>query len=213
MAKRRWYKRFQVVIVLLLVGIIGIAFSISARNNIIEFVSDYTHSTVETEVMSILESESSNAVYEFSKKYGSDFENIEYDSNGDIMLISLNMVLVNMLENEICTNTYKKLDEYCTNKELYAPIGVVLGSVLFSGEGKLVDIDIVPVGLLTINYDSIFKSEGINQTLHTIYINLEATVSLVLPFYTEDVKVEANILLHESLIVGEIPKYYLTGDI
>ena len=59
------------------------------------------------------------------------------------------------------------------------------------------------------DFVSFFQSAGINQTLHKIYIDVYADVSIVTPIDQPTIQVKAEILVCENLIVGKIPQTYL----
>ena len=53
-----------------------------------------------------------------------------------------------------------------------------------------------------------FQSAGINQTLHKIYLDVSCNVRVLTPFSSIDEKVINQVLLAESVIVGNIPDTY-----
>ena len=60
---------------------------------------------------------------------------------------------------------------------------------------------------------SAFESVGINHTKHSIYLNVIADISIVMPSKTQNFAVTTQILVGESVIVGSIPDTYLQSDI
>ena len=54
---------------------------------------------------------------------------------------------------------------------------------------------------------------GINQTKHSVYLNVIADISIVMPSKTENFAVTTDILVCECVIVGAIPDAYLQTDI
>ena len=63
------------------------------------------------------------------------------------------------------------------------------------------------------DFTSTFDSVGINQTKHSIYLNVIADISIVTPARTENFAVTTEILVGESVLVGKIPDTYLQTDI
>ena len=61
-----------------------------------------------------------------------------------------------------------------------------------------------------------FESAGINQTRHKIYLSLQTSVRLVIPSGARQVLLQSQVLIAESIIVGEVPQSYVsvpeTGD-
>ena len=54
---------------------------------------------------------------------------------------------------------------------------------------------------------------GINQTKHSIYLNVIADISIVMPSRTENFAVATEILVGEFVIVGNVPDTYLQTDV
>ena len=53
---------------------------------------------------------------------------------------------------------------------------------------------------------------GINQTLHRIYLKIKCKASILTPFKSISKIVETDILLTETVILGEIPETYYYFD-
>ena len=65
---------------------------------------------------------------------------------------------------------------------------------------------------LILRFLSKFTSCGINQTLHQIYASVETNVSAVLPLKKINCVRSEDILVAESLIIGDIPATYLMAE-
>ena len=61
---------------------------------------------------------------------------------------------------------------------------------------------------MTCDFVSCFEEVGINQTKHSIYINANTTISIVLPVASVPVTVSTAILVVENIIVGKVPSVY-----
>ena len=70
-----------------------------------------------------------------------------------------------------------------------------------------------PLRCVSCDYSSTFDSVGINQTKHSIYLNVIADISIVMPSRTENFAVATEILIGESVLVGQVPDAYLQSDI
>ena len=60
------------------------------------------------------------------------------------------------------------------------------------------------------NYNVIteFKSVGINQTQHKIYLQIDSTVRILTPFSTFGKEIKTDVILTEAVIVGDVPDSY-----
>ena len=69
-------------------------------------------------------------------------------------------------------------------------------------------IQISPIGNVETDLKTEFTSQGINQTLHQIYLDITCNVSILTPFNSTTEEIKNQILIAESIIVGEIPSSY-----
>lgn len=53
-----------------------------------------------------------------------------------------------------------------------------------------------------------FKSVGINQTHHKIYLDIDARVGILTPFSAFGKDITSDVLISEAIIVGEVPETY-----
>ena len=119
---------------------------------------------------------------------------------------------VNLLARQTVTLSMANLSEAC-GAGVKVPIGVFTGIEFLAGFGPRVTFQIIPIGSVSCDFRSSFDTAGLNQTLHSIYMDVTAAVSVVMPSKTEEISVVTQVLICESVIVGEIPDAYLKGDI
>lgn len=79
---------------------------------------------------------------------------------------------------------------------------------MLSGRGPGVKIRISSIGNIETNLNSEFTSQGINQTLHRIYVDISCNVKVLTPFKDIERKITNKVLLAENVIVGDIPDTY-----
>lgn len=133
---------------------------------------------------------------------------IEKDKEGKIAMIKANSPQINKIAREIANLAQANLDSLGT-QEIQIAAGTFTGLALLMGFGPDVTIKITPIGTATCDFVSYFQSAGINQTLHKIYIDVYADVSIVTPIDQPTIQVKAEVLVCENMIVGEIPDTYL----
>ena len=86
--------------------------------------------------------------------------------------------------------------------------GSFTGLKLLSGRGQGVKIRISTVGDIETNLKSEFTAQGINQTLHRIYLDAKCSINVLTPFRDIQKDITSQVLLSENIIVGEIPTNY-----
>ena len=133
------------------------------------------------------------------------------DDRGVLVLIKADTVRMNRLATDATLATQERLNGI-GDQGISIPLGSALGSKVLSGFGPNIRVRIVPVGSVTAEFTSEFESTGINQTRHKIYLNVRAQVSIVIPRHAGTVEVDVPVLISESIIIGEVPQYYLNAE-
>ena len=132
---------------------------------------------------------------------------VTYNEQGKIIAINANIIELNKLSSEISYRVQEKLNNI--NKvSVEIPIGTILGVNIFSGYGPSIKVKLVPMGNIESKFDTDFVSQGINQTKHTIYMNIQSTITVVAPFIGSSVKCNSTVTIAETIIIGDIPSTY-----
>lgn len=137
-----------------------------------------------------------------------DLMNVRMDNNGQVALLSANTVRMNQLADRAGSAALRQLG--CMSAErVSVPLGAALGLSLFAGSGPDIPVSIVPVGSVRTEFATEFESCGINQTRHKVYLQLTASIRIVIPTGTKTASVTANMLVTESIIVGGVPEGFV----
>lgn len=86
--------------------------------------------------------------------------------------------------------------------------GSFTGFKLLSGKGPGIPIRISSIGNVETDLRSEFTAQGINQTLHRVYLQVECEISILTPFENITEKITNQVLIAENVIVGKIPSTY-----
>jgi sporulation protein YunB len=140
-----------------------------------------------------------------------DLVSIQQDSDGQVTLIQANAIEINKLSKNLANATQANLENMGTSG-IKIPLGSFSGLPVLNGMGPRVNIRLLPVGSINCSFVSEFKSAGINQTHHKIYVNVETKVNLVLPLATKYITTNTQMLICESIIVGKVPEVYLNSN-
>lgn len=135
---------------------------------------------------------------------------IEKNSQGEIVLINLNSQKINTISSELVSNTFKILKEKFSNG-IKIPILLFSGIDILSGYGTLVNLKTINVINVNCDFKSEFKSVGINQTLHSIYVIINCDVKIEVPFNKMQNTVETKALISETVIIGKVPEIYFNN--
>ena len=141
-----------------------------------------------------------------------DLVTITRDENGNIVAVAANPLKINKNARDTASISQSNLKNLSLNG-IPVPLGALTGIEAFAGLGPSIHFRIIPVSSVSCDFSSTFESVGINQTKHSIYLNVIADISIVMPSRTENFAVLTEILVGESVIVGAIPDAYLQSDI
>lgn len=133
---------------------------------------------------------------------------IEKDENGNILLITTNSAAVNSLARKV-TETAQSSLETVAEQGIEIPVGSLSGFSFFSGRGPNVNIKAIPVGNIETQFSSEFTPAGINQTLHKLFIEVTASVNIVIPGAQNKITTVTPVLVGETVIIGKVPDVYL----
>ncbi len=137
---------------------------------------------------------------------------IEKNSTGEVVLMTANSYKINAISREISDLSLKNLEKKL-KKGVPVPILSFSGIKLLSGYGSIVNYKAVYVSNVICEFSSRFESVGINQTLHSIYIDVITDVKLEMPAKKLEKECVTSVLICEAVIVGKVPEVYLGGKL
>ncbi|MBQ2740300.1 MAG: sporulation protein YunB [Clostridia bacterium] len=141
-----------------------------------------------------------------------DLVQVERDEKGNIVAVSANALKINKIARDTASISQSNLKSLSLNG-IPIPLGALTGIEAFAGLGPPIPFRIIPVSSVSCDFSSEFESVGINQTKHSIYLNVIADISIVMPSRTENFAVITEILVGEFVIVGSVPDTFLQTDI
>ena len=137
-----------------------------------------------------------------------DMMNVQTDGQGRVTMLQANAVRMNELATVTALEAQSKL-ESAESQSIAIPLGAALGVPFLSAMGPRVQVRIVPVSAVSAAFSTAFESAGINQTRHKLYLSLRTTVRLVIPSGARQVSLSSQVLIAESIIVGDVPQSYV----
>ncbi len=135
---------------------------------------------------------------------------LERDSDGGVTAVTANVAAINTLAAEVLTRAEEQTSQDVITVAI--PVGNLLGSMLFTNRGPDIHVDVIMLSSSESGFRSELSSAGINQTRHQLYLDLAVTISLLLPWKTGSTSVDTEILVSETVIVGEVPESYVNWE-
>ena len=100
-------------------------------------------------------------------------------------------------------STMGQLEVDATNRS-----STLTGSPLLAGRGPKLYVKMETLGTASAKFNDRFIAAGINQTKHQILLEVDVSVSILLPGITTYTKVSNEISVAETVIVGGVPQTY-----
>ncbi|CEI73965.1 MULTISPECIES: sporulation protein YunB [Romboutsia] len=138
----------------------------------------------------------------------SDLMNTNMDSQGKITMIQANTIMMNQIASDVALEIQEELKKV-KSTTAYIPIGTALKSPILAKYGPQIKVSIEPIGTVSVDFETKFESSGINQTRHTIYLQVKTQVRVVIPLTTSTKEVKAKVPICETIIVGDVPNSFI----
>ena len=133
-----------------------------------------------------------------------DLVTLEKDNNSKISAISANMSEINKVKAEFATAITEQL-----SKTDNAVISVSLGKLLnLPDGGPKIKLHLNMYGNVNTDISDSFSEAGINQTKHTIHLDVKSYVRILVPFYSVKAEVDSCIPIAQTIIIGDVPNTY-----
>lgn len=172
-------------------------------NQIRPVVTALAQSRIKSVTLTVINNAVIDTMIDYDISYD-DISNIELSETGEVNLIAIDTVTVNMLKASIVAKIQESIQD-TEFEELNIPIGSLSGIQILSGRGPKITLKIMPFSMIDTAIYSEFESVGINQTLHKVNIKITIDAYAIIPGYTTSVTVESDICIAETVIVGVVP--------
>ena len=133
-----------------------------------------------------------------------DIVSISRNNSGSITGITTDIVKLNLFKSQI-TNAVD--DEFISkgSTKVSVPLGSVSGITFLSGCGPYVDVKISMLSSTQSDFENKFESAGINQTQHSIILDLATQVILTMSGRRITTDVKTSFCVAQTVIVGTVP--------
>lgn len=189
------------VIIIIVVAILTYTLITNALNPIIESLCMDKAKKIATRVAN----EQASAI--MSKYKYEDIIITVKDSDGNIQMLQTNVKSVNEINSDITLSVMEAFSQE-KNSSISVYLGSMFGIKALSTTGPKLNIKIANVGNVETKLKSEFTAQGINQTLHRIYMEVECEVTMLTPYKVIKQEIASQVLIAESVIVGIVPDSY-----
>ena len=166
-----------------------------ARTQVVNSTSDLINDAIDEQI------ETGNIQYDRMVYF-------EKDLNGRITALKTNMSEVNRLKTDILNIINDEILALDTS-DLGIPLGSLLLPESLSGKGPRIPVQILAIRNSDASFESAFSEAGINQTLQQLTMHISVDVAILVLGETESFSVSSQVVVAETVIVGQVPETYL----
>lgn len=134
----------------------------------------------------------------------SEIVNINYGTGNTITGITTDIVKMNLFKSQVTKAVDAAFNE-SGKTEVTVSLGTASGVTLFSGWGPYIDVDIGFSSSTCTDFENVFTAAGINQTQHSVMLNIETSVMLNMAGKRVLQTVETSFCVAQTVIVGSVP--------
>ncbi|MCH5155516.1 MAG: sporulation protein YunB [Clostridiales bacterium] len=202
--QKRSKRKILFVVLLIICAIIAAVVAFIKRN-----VTPMILALSEERVRSLTADAVSLAVVDvMSQNNDVEYLEITRDDEQNIKSVIIDGKAVTVLAEQIALTAQQYITDV-GNDGIKIPLGSLSGMSLFTGVGPDIKMRVYLVGSTRSQMTSVFSSAGINQTLHRLYFTIHGNIAIAVPGIPSTIKVSAEVLMSETLIVGKVPPTYL----
>lgn len=133
-----------------------------------------------------------------------DVVSISRNESGSITGITTDIVKLNLFKSQV-TNAVDNAFLESDRAVVSVPLGSATGITLFSGRGPDIDVKIGMASSTRSDFENVFESAGINQTQHSVMLNIETQVILTMSGRRITRSVSTSFCVAQTVIVGSVP--------
>ena len=138
------------------------------------------------------------------------FVRFEKNEAGEVTAISSNMTHVNALSATLLDRVIGLTGN--RNITVSIPAGNLTGLSLLMGRGPGIPVEIMELTSSHVEFRNNIVTAGINQTKHQISLLVIVDIDVLVPWGTESAQVCTELLIADTVVVGQVPETYLNFD-
>ena len=199
---RRAARRTAALLLAVLAAVIIAGMGAALRNMVTDYALSAARDQVIVEVNKIVKD-----VMADDRFGGDSLVVLEHDGSGGVSAVSANVQAVNTLSAEVLSRAVAATEHGVAAVDI--PLANLLGSAILMNHGPSITVHITVLSSSRAGFRSEITSAGINQTRHQLFLDLDIQLSCLLPWQTVDTSVQTEILVSETVIVGQVPNSYM----
>lgn len=137
---------------------------------------------------------------------------LERDAAGRVLSAETDVAAVNRLKAAASNAVMNELVSR-EKQTVRVPLGNLIGGSFFTGRGPFLPIAVHTSGTVITTLSGEFTEAGINQTKHSLYLDMKVMMTAALPMERVGVELETRFLVCETVLVGDVPQTVLQVEL
>lgn len=137
-----------------------------------------------------------------------DLITLSLNDKKEVTAVGTNTIAVNKLKTEITNAIANELKD-SRGEKIRVSLGNLFDSYVLDYIGIEFQVKLTDYGFIETDILSSFKSSGINQTIHRINLKIKVEINVNIGTLYQTETVETEILLAETVMLGNVPEFYM----
>ena len=207
------YKKTDIIMLIIVIILINTyilikLFSIRSEPVLLEYAKMYATNAVTMLINNAIKKE----LYSDDSQ---SFIEIVKDNDGNIASLNMNNSEANKILYDITNDLLQEFDtkyqlgsSLTKNNIYYIPFGIINNANILSNIGPKIPYKIYFVGGINNKVNTNIREYGINSYIVEIVLNIDLQMEVLLPFKSNTIVINKDIILDSKVVHGQIPKYY-----
>lgn len=202
------FRRFKILLLVLCLLVVGVL--LYFQRNVTRVLISISEATIRS-ITTVAVNDAIYYTLNDVNRYD-DLITIERDEAGDVTSITTDSLKINRIARDTAYMSQENLTKMSA-EGIQVPIGALTGIEALAGFGTKINIKIIPISNVECRFVSKFTDAGINQTKHSLYLEIVSDISIILPSKSTNLASTIEVLICESVIAGKIPDTYLQASL
>lgn len=207
---KRRKKRTKVKVIVAVICLLVIVLGVVVMRNVTRVLISISEATIRS-VTTVAVNDAIYYTLNDAIRY-EDLITIKYDEQGNVSTITTDSLKINRIARDTAYLSQENLTRMSA-EGIMVPVGALTGIEALAGFGEKINIKIIPISNVECRFVSKFVDAGINQTKHSLYLEIVSDISIIMPTETKNLASTIEVLICESVIMGKIPDTYLQAGL
>lgn len=211
MGRRDRRRMLRVMLCLLLVLFLLVVAFVSVDSRLRPLIQNYGCMSARRSAMMAVHTGVERVLSDRNVSYG-EFVTVLRNEEGRVMSAETDVMAINRLKAAVSNAVMQELaarEEQVTR----IPLGNLIGGSFFTGRGPFLPVTIHTSGTVITTLAGEFTDAGINQTKHSLYLDMRVMMTAALPMERVGVELTTRFLVCETVFVGEVPETVFQADL